>query len=91
MKKIYFYIGSNNETGLLEKEKAEAIIGKFFDGFTAFEVIGYWKGTKEKTLLIEVITEVEAVVITRIAKELKQELKQEKILVEILNSTAVFI
>jgi len=91
MKKVFFYIGSNNKTKVLEVEKIEDIIGKYFDGFTVFEVVGYWKGNKERTLKVEVITEEGATVITRIAKELKKELDQESILVEILKSNCLFI
>ena len=90
-KKIYMYIGSNNTTHILEKEKAEAIVGKYFDGFTAFEVVGYWRGNKEKTLKIEIVAEVDSAVIVRVAKELKKELEQDSIMVEVLESNAVFI
>lgn len=56
MQKARFYVGSNNTTHELERDKIEQVMAKRFEGFSAFEIVGYWKGSKEKTLLIEVIT-----------------------------------
>ena len=91
MKKVYYYIGSNNETHKLEKTKIEQTLATHFEGFTAFEVIGYWKGLKEKTLKIEVITELADSQLANIGKELKIKLKQESVLMEIVHSNCAFI
>lgn len=91
MKKAYFYIGSNNATKELETEKIEGIVSAHFDGFTASEVVGYWKGTKERTLKVEVVTEESDVLLARIGKELKTKLEQESVLLEIIESNCAFL
>jgi hypothetical protein len=91
MKKVAYYIGSNNATHELEADKIEGIIASHFDGFTAFQVIGYWRGSKEKTLLIQAITEKTDSELAKIAKELKEKLSQESILMEIVESNSAFI
>lgn len=91
MKKAYYYIGANNETRALEVEKITATIASHFEGFTAFEVVGYWKGSKERTLKVEVITEKHNSELVKIGKELKEKLEQESVLLEIVETNAAFI
>lgn len=91
MKKAYYYIGSNNVTHALEIEKITAIVSKHFEGFTAFEVVGYWRGNRERTLKIEVITEHSDSQLARIGKELKEKLEQESVLLEVVQTNAAFI
>lgn len=91
MKKAYYYIGSNNLTHALELEKIESTIAQHFDGFTAFEVVGYWKGSKERTLKVEVITEKADSELVKIGRELRVKLEQESVLLEITDSNAAFI
>lgn len=91
MKKAFYYIGSNNETHSLETEKILSVVGAHFEGFTAFEVVGYWKGAQEKTLKIEVITEEADSRLVKIGKELKEKLEQESVLLEIVDTNAAFI
>lgn len=91
MQKTRFYIGSNNSSGLLETEKIETIISKYFDGFTEIETAGFWKGLKEKTLIVEVISEKTGSELVKIAKELKIALVQDSILLETVESNSVFI
>lgn len=93
MQKYYIYIGSNNETHKLESAEAIETISKYFDGFTAYEVIGYWKGTQEKTLKVEIVADQgqgDARIIKMI-KELKAQLKQDAILLEKIQSNTAFI
>ena len=92
MKKAYIYIGSNNETHLLEAEKAIEKISEYFDGFSTYEIIGFWKGNKEKTLKVEIaIDEEQNSKIVKLCKELKIILKQEAIMLEVVNSNIAFI
>lgn len=93
MRKYNIYIGWNNETKQLEKEKAIDIISKYFEGFTAYEVIGFWKGGEEHTLKVEIVaddkmSDPQAV---RVCKELQKELKQEAVMLEKLDSNVAFI
>lgn len=91
MNKYYIYIGSNNQSHELEKDKAIVIISEYFEGFTAYEVVGFWKGVEEKTLKVEIVSDEEPVKITRLCKELKKELQQEAILLENIKSNIAFI
>lgn len=91
MQKVYYYVGANNDTKELEKSKIENILSKSFDGFTAYEVVGYWKGNKERTLKIEIIDERPASDLAKVAKRLKKGLNQESILMEIVQSNCAFI
>ena len=91
MQKVYYYIGHNNKTKELEMEKIEEIVSSHFDGFTAFEVVGYWKGSKERTLKVEVITEESPSKLAKIGKEIKEKLEQEAVIMEIINSNCAFL
>jgi len=91
MKKVYYYVGANNITKTLESDKIIKTISEHFDGFTAFEVVGFWKGSQEKTLKIEVITDLIDSKLAGIARELKEKLEQDSVLMEIVQSNCAFI
>lgn len=91
MQKAIYYIGSNNRTHELESEKAVAIIGKYFEGFTAFEVVGFWKGAQERTLKVEVVTEEASTTLVRVARELCEALEQEAVMLEVVESNVAFV
>jgi hypothetical protein len=77
------YIGSNNKTHQVNEEKLKEIINKYFEGYTIINSIGYWKGTKEESRIIEIDTTNKEQVIKAI-QELKEALEQEAIgLIEI--------
>jgi hypothetical protein len=91
MQKVFYYIGSNNKTKELEQSKIEAIVSAHFDGFTTSEVVGYWRGSKERTLKVEIITEETASELAKIGKDLKVKLEQESVLMEIIESNCAFL
>lgn len=74
---IKFYIGANNTSGEVEKQRA---IEK---GFTidVYESMGYWEGKIEKSIVIEIIddSDVEALA-KHIAIALRNELEQNALL-----------
>jgi hypothetical protein len=70
------YIGSNNETKLLELEKITAILDSYFEGYTLLQAKGVWKGEHETTAVVEVSTEKD---ILPVIEELKTELHQDAI------------
>ena len=72
------YVGSNNKTKKLEKSKAIKTTGMYFDGFSAYEIIGYWRGQAEKTLLIEIET-MEKTKVLELSKKLVAKLQQQAI------------
>lgn len=91
MNKVFFYVGANNTTGELEIEKIEALVAAHFNEFTAYEVIGYWRRKKERSLKIEVITDESAPAIARIAKELKEKLNQEAVGFEVVKTNFALV
>ncbi len=92
MKKAYIYIGSNNDTHVLEREKIEQIISEVFEGFTLYEVIGYWKGAQEKTAKVEIaIQENQEIEVIRLCKQLRIALSQDAIMLELVDSNIAFI
>jgi len=72
------YIGSNNITKKLEDKKAIKITGQQFEGFTAYQGVGYWQGKAEKCLMIE-IESIGQKKVLQLAKKLTKELKQQAI------------
>jgi hypothetical protein len=92
MKKINFYIGSNNKTKILEKEKAIKILANSYEGMNISELIGYWKGSQEKTLLISIVCDnVDYTLLKNTAKKINKDLDQDAVMVEILDSNTIFI
>lgn len=92
MKKIQFYIGANNTTKQLEKDKALSILSGYYEGMNVTEIVGYWRGEKEDSLLVSVVMEsVDYTMIKTVCKELNSKLDQQAIMVEVLDSNTIFI
>jgi hypothetical protein len=92
MKKINYYIGSNNKTHELEKDKALTILSEAYEGMTTSELVGYWKGASERTLLVSIVCDaVDYTQVKTICKRLNNELDQDAVMVEILDSNTLFI
>lgn len=92
MKKLNYYIGSNNGTHELEKDKALAILSSYYEGMSTSELIGYWKGQQEKTLLVSIVCDVvDYTQVKSICKHLNRDLNQQAIMVEVLDSNTLFI
>ena len=92
MKKIKYYIGSNNTTKKLEKKKILDIFSKYYEGMTTSEVVWYWKWESEKTLLVEIVCEiVDYTQIKKVSQEICLKLSQQAVMVEVVDSNAMFI
>jgi len=72
------FIGANNKTKRVETKKAIAFISKSFQGLTAYNSLGYWKGKAEKSLIIEIET-TETKKLLKVVKDLTKVLKQQAI------------
>ena len=79
MKYTKLYIGSNNDTKVLEIEKIKSIMLSAQQGYTLILAKGIWKGIEEETAIIEIYGEYNIAIVS----ELKRELKQDAILVVI--------
>ena len=72
------YVGSNNETGILELVIIHKVLQSLgICGYTLTQGAGYWQGKSENTAIIEILGDYN----TGIIPELKRELKQDSILV----------
>lgn len=92
MKKLNFYIGSNNHTHELEKNKALAILANSYEGMSATELVGYWKGQSERTLMVSIVCDVvDYTRVKTLCRQLNRELDQQAIMVEVLDSNTLFI
>lgn len=92
MKKINFYIGANNKTGKVETQKALGVLTRYYEGMNISELIGVWQGKKEASILVSIVCEVvDYTQIKNACRELNNKLDQQAIMVEVLNSNALFI
>ena len=91
MQKVRFYVGSNNTTHELEREKIEGVLAQHYEGFSAFEIVGYWNGEREKSLMIEVISEEPATLHAKVAKKLCEVCEQDTVMLEVTEVNATFI
>ena len=73
------YIGANNETKEVEIDKAIETIANYYDGFTFWNANGFWKGSQEKTLIVQIETDEtdETGTLIALIKNLKEELNQD--------------
>lgn len=69
----------------------EKIVNKFYPGFTLIKGKGYWRLQKEKTLIIEIITDSEDTKINRIAKEIKKANSQEAVLIQRIKNAQWYV
>ncbi len=92
MKKINFYIGANNTTKQVEKGKAKKIVSQYYEGMSVMDIEGVWKSEDENSIIIFVMCEtVDFSLVKTVCKKLNKELDQQAIMVEVLDSNALFI
>ena len=61
-------------------DNVPAIASKYFDGFTVYHTVGYWQGTAEDSVVVEVLTDEHAKV-SALARELRKTNDQQAVLV----------
>jgi len=76
-KTIELFIGSNNKTHKVERDKLEKVLGKYHEGFTVQPAVGYWQGVREDSVTVVISDEFDTILET--IKKLKYELKQDAI------------
>jgi hypothetical protein len=52
MATIELFVGSNNETGRVDREALERVLTRFVDGYTIRDAKGYWEGTREDSVSV---------------------------------------
>jgi hypothetical protein len=79
MQDIKIYIGANNNTGIVEIDKINAVMkAAGFDGYTIIPSMGYWMGSSEQSIILEVSGN-EKQIIRALIPTLKSELDQQAI------------
>ena len=76
--KFTFYIGADNDSGMVDYERISALFSEEFDGFTIIPCTGYWLGKPEHSCKVEVIVQDEEnhnwmMLVRRLKKILKQD------------------
>jgi hypothetical protein len=84
------FIGSDNQTGKLEKDRIKSLVNREFDGYTFLDAVGIWKGKEENTAIVEIVTE-DKDKIDFLVRNLKADLNQEAILLQTLLTNSEFI
>ncbi len=84
MKKVRIYrIYTEKKVGI------EKLISFYFDGFSILNAIGYWKGQREDSIVIEIITN-DNNKVKALVQEIKKTNRQECVLVTIGECKAIF-
>jgi hypothetical protein len=76
-KTIELFIGSNNTTHKVERDKLEQVLSKYHEGFTIQPAVGYWLGAREDSVTVIISDDFDAIINT--IQRLKQVLKQDAI------------
>jgi hypothetical protein len=79
------FIGANNSTKEVEIDKIKDITGSAFDAFTIIPAVGFWKGSEEHSVIVQ-IESMDKLRIEQLATILKNELHQEAIAIQKLPS-----
>lgn len=76
-KTLQLFIGSNNITHKVERDKLEQVLSKYHEGFTIQPAVGYWQGAREDSVTVIVSDDFDSIINT--IQRLKQVLKQDAI------------
>ena len=74
----------------VNRNEVYAILDSHVSGYTVLEAIGSWKGTRERSICIELI-DVPASTVTAIARSIRALNKQESVLIVVVPESHVFI
>lgn len=78
-----------------EKKKVHRtieLVSEYFSGFTCYPVTGYWKGTKEQSLCIEIVASIhQKTAINCLCEDIKQLNNQESVLMQELGGSSDYI
>jgi hypothetical protein len=86
--KMTLYRIYTEDTG---NDKAEAIASRYFANFTVFKGQGYWRSIPEFATVIEILTDDDDERVQLTAFHIKQELKQEAVLIVAIEARVLTI
>ena len=83
MKETKIYFSFENKEQL---NKIIIFVSSLFEGFSIYKTLGYWKGLKESSRIIEIISEnsyynIESILFKQISIYIKQIANQESVLI----------
>jgi hypothetical protein len=79
---IHFHIGSSNTLHYVEKDKVYAVLNEYFKGYTVIDATGYYEGSPEASIIVEVVAVEIREELLRIAEELRSRLDQWSVLMD---------
>ena len=75
----------------VNREGIESLLQEYFKGYTLIPTVGYWEGSKEAGLVIEIINGVDIFEVYKIAREIKRLNRQKEVLLTIQEIQTVLI
>lgn len=79
------YVGANNDTGIVDSEKLQAILDRSFNGCTFFFARGLWEGKWEPSAVVQVSSATNSrEYIEAVIREIKTELRQDCVALQTL-------
>lgn len=76
----------------VNREETEALAGAHFDGFTTLTATGFWQGVRERSLVIEIVDEPDALPRVRdLAAAIKRANHQQAVLVQSIENASELI
>ena len=82
---VRLYVGADNTTKEVDMPTLLAILNDRFDGYTITESVGAWKGTQEKSVVVETeIADNVETVVDEVVRVIKANLDQQSVGVVIL-------
>ena len=70
----------------INRKGIENIVTKKFTGYTIIPASGYWKGIKEKSLVVEIVgNKNDKIAVDKVAQSIKQTNKQQAVLIQSYN------
>lgn len=73
---VQLFVGANNDTHQVETEKLRSVLETYLDGYTLTESVGFWKGTREPSVVVEYLATEDTptdIIITHIKQLLRQD------------------
>ena len=77
----------------INQEQVQKIVDSYYQGYTMYKAQGFWKGIKENSLIVEIISEAQNELdnVRALASKIKDYNHQEAVLVETIANHSEFI
>ena len=75
---IQLYVGANNNTHEVETDALRSVIETYVEGYTLISSVGFWKGQREPSVIVEFLA-TEETPVEIIIQHIKQNLHQDAV------------